>query len=308
MKMKKILSLFVALVLVVGMTGCTNTGKSFFGVVKNVVIGDDYEAAGRMVGNAGYMAYVIMKGDPKYDKYTAKAEEIYAALDNAESFDTATVNQVFLEILQAALTARYGYFKAVAITNGVRIGGVVADRLILKNVSATDANLYVKGLKEGIDEARADTPIEALDAAAASYKEKAEKAKNEASAKYIVCEAGKPCDLDFSKMRSTAKQLVLANEIMAGVKEGKYLDPAEQRDAELNPTKYENLVDFIERTTNMKKFKVKKLRCWIGKVHVTAEGKMDVLEFLWEDEEGNILVCKCTGCVGDYELLDAELE
>ena len=301
--MKKILSVLFALSLTVVMTGCSSTGnKGFFGVVKNVLIGDDYEEAGRMVGKAGYTAYVIMKGDPKYDKYTKKAEEIYTALDNAENFDEASVNQIFLEVLRAALQTRYGYLEAEGITMGVRIGGAIADRMIVKNVSSADAKLYLKGIKEGIDEARAETPQEFLDEAAAKAAEKAAEKENKKKAKYITCTEGQ-CDYDFSKMRETSKQLALAKEL----KNDDWLDYTEQKTEDMRATKAENVEHFITRTLNMKKFKIKTLKVWIGKVKVdSATHKLVSIQFLWEDFDGQISETNCVACEADLELLELE--
>jgi hypothetical protein len=301
--MKKILSVLFALSLTVVMTGCSGTGnKGFFGVVKNVLIGDDYEEAGRMVGKAGYTAYVIMKGDPKYDKYTKKAEEIYVALDNAENFDEASVNQIFLEVLRAALQTRYGYLEAEGITMAVRIGGAIADRMIIKNVSSTDAKLYLKGLKEGVDEARAETPQEFLDEAAAKAAEKAEKEANKKEAKYITCTEGQ-CDYDFTKMRGTSKQLNLAKEL----KKDGWLDYTEQKTEEVLVTKAENVEHFIERTTNLKKLKIKTLKVWIGKMKVdSATHKLVSIQFLREDLDGNVMETTCVACEGDLELMELE--
>lgn len=314
--MKNIIkTLFLAIIVIIAMTGCTSTGKNFFGVVKGVVVGDDYEAAGRMVGEAGYMAYVIMKGDPKYDKYTQKAEEIYAALDNAEGFDTASMNQVILEVMQAALTARYGYVKATLITNGVRIGGVIADRLILKDVSAADATLYAKGLKEGIDEARANTPQSALDEAAAKAAAKAakEKAKKEAEAagkeykeetaeeaapKYIKCKKGDVCEYDFTN-RSLETQLAIAKDL----RDFKFIDPDEPEPKE-GHTKYKNVLDFIARCENLQKFGVKTLCLWISHVKINADNKLEAITFLEQLDNGTTRETNCVSCTMDYELLD----
>jgi len=299
--MKKLLTALIALMLVVGMTGCKSVAdKNFFGLVKGVVIGDDYEAAGRMVGNAGYMAYVVMRGDPKYDKYTSKAEEIYALLDNAEGFDTASVNKIFLEVMQAGLTAKYGFVKAALITDGIRIGGVIADRLFLKNVSTADANLYLKGIKEGIDEARAGTPLEALDQAAAERAAKLAEKENKKNAKYITCTEG-VCEYDFSKMRGTSKQLALANEL----KNDGWLDYSEQPTETVLVTKADNVEHFIERTTVMKKFKVKTLRVWITYVKVNAAThKLVDIKFVLLEDDGTQIDVDCVGCVSDIELLD----
>ena len=335
--MKKLLRcnlMFIVIVLAcILTTGCTSTGKSFFGIIRGVMTPDDYEAAGRMVGEAAYMGYVIMKGDPKYDKYTQKAEEIYMALDNAESFDTASVNQVALEILRAALTARYSYVKANLITDGVRVGGVIADRLIMKDVSSANATLYAKGLKEGIDEGRAKTPASALDEAAAQARAKAEKekAKKEAEAqnkeyveedewakpRYITCAPVKTCSYKFND-RTLAVQKRIAQELD---KFG-FLDKTEQPADEYTVPKYKNVEALITRCEDLEKFGVKKLNVWISDVKVDCKWKTDddgkevldengnkiadcklvSIRFLYQEEDGSVKEATCVRCVMRTEL------
>ena len=46
---------------------CKTAGRpSLLGTVKNVLIGDDYESAGKTFGEACYMGYLILEGNPKY--------------------------------------------------------------------------------------------------------------------------------------------------------------------------------------------------------------------------------------------------
>ena len=300
--------LFLAVILMAGMTtGCkTSTGtKGFFGVVKNVMVGDDYGEAGRRMGRMAYTGYVLMKGNPKYDKYTRKAEEIYTALDNVEDFDAASVNQLLLDILRASLTTRYGYMEAEGITLAIRVGGALADRMLIKdNVSKEDLKLYIKGLKEGVDEARAETPQEFLDAAAAKAAEKLAKEDAKKKAKYITCTEGQ-CEYDFTKMRKTSEQLKLAKEL----KEDGWLDYSEQKTPEVLETKAENVEDFITRTTDLKKVKIKTLKVWIGKVKVDAAAhKLVSIQFLREDFDGQVTETDCVRCEGDLELVALEIE
>jgi hypothetical protein len=110
-------------------TGCASKGKTPLGIVKEVIIGDDYYAAGENVGAISVTAYGILKGDSKYTKYTEKMEKVYEELKKADGDITAgSANEIALEIAQAALTAKYGYAKASLITTGIRIGGAVADK------------------------------------------------------------------------------------------------------------------------------------------------------------------------------------
>lgn len=332
--MKKLFNvLLIAVMSALVLTGCTSTSKNFFGLVKGVVIGDDYEAAGRMVGEAGYMAYIVMKGDPKYDKYTAKMEEVYAALDAAGDFDTGSLNQTILEVARVALTAKYGYVYGTLITDGIRVGGVIADRLILKNVSATDATLYAKGLKEGIDEARSKTPLSALDEAEKARQEKIakEKAKKEAEAagkeyieedewakaKYITCKPVNTCVYKF-KDRTLATQKRIAQELD---KFG-FLDEKEEPADEYSVTKHHNVMALITRCEDLEKYGIKKLNVWISEVKVDckwkvgedgkeeldekgnkiADCKLVAIRFLYEEKDGSIKEADCVGCVVYTEL------
>lgn len=330
-----VMAFVLATTMVTMFTGCTSTGKNFFGIVKGVVIGDDYEAAGRMVGEAGYMAYIVMKGDPKYDKYTSKMEEIYAALDAAGDFDTASVNQIILEVARVALTAKYGYVYGTLITDGIRVGGVIADRLVLKNVSAMDATLYAKGLKEGIDDARTKTPLSALDEAEKARQEKIakEKAKKEAKEKgeeyvekdewenpmYITCKPVKTCVYKFSD-RSLAVQKRIAQELD---KFG-FLDKTEQPEDEYDVPKWKNVLDMISRCEILEKYGVKKVNLWISDVKVDCKWKVDedgkevldekgnkiadckliAIRFLFQYSDGSIKETACVGCQELSELDD----
>lgn len=341
--MKKLTKLFASVLmftaLPVFMTGCTTTGNNFFGTLKGVVIGDDYEAAGKMVGEAGYMAYVIMKGNPKYDKYTSKMEEVYKTLDEAGLIDTVSINQTILEVAQVALSAKYGYVYGTLITDGIRVGGVVADRMIMKNVSAESAKLYAKGILEGVNEARAKTPASALDAAEAQRQEKLEKEKAKAENKeaeleqkkkdewakpiYITCKPVKICPYKFSNRKLSVQKRIAQELDKFG-----FLDPNEEPADEYSITKYKNVKDFIARCERLEKFNVKKVNVWISYVRVNckwkvdengkeildekgnkiADCKLEAITFLWEDSNGNIMETDCVSCMDDTELDDLTTE
>ena len=280
-----VFTLLVMLALIVSSclwTGCSTTGKtSLLGSIKQVIVGDDYEAAGRAVGEAGYMAYVILKGDKKYEKYTAKCEELYAALDNAESetVKLGTLNQVALEVMQAALTAKYGYAKASLITTGVRIGGAVADRIIAKKVDTVAADLFINGFKEGIDEARgAAIPTTPTDTASLPN--------------YITCKKGSKCMFTFTN-RFTAVQLAIAKEL----DDYGFLDKSAVRKDPYVPTDAENVVDFIGLCEKMLELGVDKMKVWIAEVRINEDGKLESIKFLYEDFDGEIKETNCATCV-----------
>ena len=280
-----VFTLLVMLALIVSSclwTGCSTTGKtSLLGSIKQVIVGDDYEAAGRAVGEASYMASVILKGDKKYDKYTTKCEELYAALDNAESetVKLGTLNQVALEVMQAALTAKYGYAKASLITTGVRIGGAVADRIIAKKVDTVAADLFINGFKEGIDEARgAAIPTTPTDTASLPN--------------YITCKKGSKCMFTFTN-RFTAVQLAIAKEL----DDYGFLDKSAVRKDPYVPTDAENVVDFIGLCEKMLELGVDKMKVWIAEVRINEDGKLESIKFLYEDFDGEIKETNCATCV-----------
>jgi hypothetical protein len=242
--------------------GCqTAKSTSLIGTVKQVIIGDDYEAAGKVVGEAGYMAYVILKGNPKYEKYVQKCEELYSALNNAESetVKLGTINTVAMEIMNVALTAKYGYVKAQLITTGVRIGGAVADRIIAKRVDTIAADKFVKGFKEGLDLAIAKTPADALIPA-----------EKEQKIKVFDCPDGN-CTFT-SGSRDVKFQQRLAQQLI----DDGYVDKNEAVKEGHNA--YQNCKDLITRCKTLRKFNVEETRCYIH--HFTIEGgKLKEIEF-----------------------------
>jgi hypothetical protein len=243
--MKKILPLILLVMTVLSVAiftiGCANSGKtSLLGTVKNVIVGDDYEAAGETLGSVGVTAYTILKGNPKYDKYTSKMEELYAALEKADGGVTAgSVNELALEVAQVALTAKYGYAKASLITTGIRVGGAVADRIIARKVDEVAAEQFLKGFKTGVDKALADLPEDAF----------VETEKTEEKA--FECDGGN-CDIVVTD-RSVKKQRAIAEQLV----EEKWVKKSDAPREGMAESDYKNVKDFIERCKVLKKFGVK---------------------------------------------------
>lgn len=294
-KLERILTIFCLVALIVSSclwTGCANTGKqSLLGSVKQVIVGEDYEAAGKVAGEAGYMAYVILKGDKKYEKYTTKCEELYAALDNAESetVKLGTINTVALEVMEVALTAKEGYAKAKLITTGVRIGGAVADRIIAKKVDTVAADKFIRGFKEGLDLAMAKTPADALIPA-----------EEEQKVKVFDCPDGN-CTITAGS-RDVKFQQRMAQQII----DDGYADKNEVVKEGHNA--YTNCKDLITRCKTLRKFNVAETHCYIH--HFTVEnGKLKNIEFRMILDEGEI-VTNCVTCESYPELngLDKDLE
>ncbi len=255
---------------------------SLLGTVKNVLIGDDYEAAGKTFGEACYMGYLILEGNPKYKEYTDKCKELYKALDaaEAETVKLGTVNTVAMEVMQVALTAKYGYVKAQLITSAVRIGGAVADRIIARRVDTVAADKFIKGFKEGIDLAIAKTPPDAL----------VEPEKPKA----FDCKDGN-CTVvvgsrDAQHQRKVAKQLI----------EDGYADKNE-KPKEGEHTAYQNLTDLQERCKVLRKFGVAETNCYIHHF-VIKDGKLAEIEFRMISFDGEEFVTDCVSCCTMPEL------
>lgn len=287
--MKKLFILLTACIAIVGMTGCTQVSKGFFGNLSKVILPDDYEVAGQMTGEAAYMAYVIMKGDPKYDKYTAKMEEIYKALEagEKESLVMGDLNNTFLEVMRVAMTAKYGYVKGALITDGIRIGGVIADRIVSGKIDTIKAEQYLNGVKKGVDNAIANTPAEAF----TEFQKPTEEDK-----KIIRCEDGN-CKGDLSKKRKVSYIAQAAQELL----DTGYIDKNEQAPTGEHNT-YENLEQLIERCKLLKKFGVKKSLMYIGEYEF-KDGKCVKLDIWLEDGE-ELLKVTCVGCMPVDELLE----
>jgi hypothetical protein len=287
--MKKLFILLTACIAIVGMTGCAEVSKGFFGNLSKVLLPDDYEVAGQMTGEAAYMAYVVMKGDPKYDKYTAKMEEIYKALEagEKESLVMGDLNNTFLEVMRVAMTAKYGYVKGALITDGIRIGGVIADRIVSGKIDTVKAEQYLNGVKKGVDNAIANTPADAF----TEFQKPTEEDK-----KIIRCEDGN-CKGDLSKKRKVSYIAQAAQEFL----DTGYISKDEPaKEGEHNT--YENLEQLIERCKLLKKFGVKKSLLYIGEYEF-KDGKCVKLDIWFENGE-ELLKVNCVNCIPVDELLE----
>lgn len=260
--MKKFALLFImaALAATLVFTGCASKsgGKSMLGTVKEVIIGDDYEAAGETLGSVSVTAYTILKGNPKYDKYTGKMEKLWEALNKADGGVTAgNVNELALEVAQVALMAKYGYAKARLITTGIRIGGAVADRLIAKKVDEVAAEQFLKGFKTGVDKALADLPPDAF-APVEKVEEKA-----------FTCDGGN-CDIVVTD-RSVKYQRAVAEQLI----EEKWVKKTDKPREGMDESDYKNVNNFIERCKELKKFGVKTTDLYIKRFKCKTEKGTD---------------------------------
>lgn len=142
------------------LAGCTST-SGFFGAVHSVIVGDDYEAAGETLGQAGYYAYCWLKEDGSYPDQVAKCEELYTAIQKTGSQDIGAVNEAAVEVCRIALAAKYGTAKATLITQAIRIGGAIADRIMARRLDTVAASQFTAGFLAGVQKAKGDyTPAE----------------------------------------------------------------------------------------------------------------------------------------------------
>ena len=141
--------------------GCTTPSPLGQAVGSSLSI-TDYKLAGKAVGESGYYAYSFLKQDPKYATYTARCEQIYAALEKAHegnpdaSIDIAAVNDAALQVLNVVLAAKYGPAQAALITSGARIGILFATNLVKQKIPENKLNLYLEGVWEGVQTAKAN--------------------------------------------------------------------------------------------------------------------------------------------------------
>ncbi len=151
--------LTVMLFSLLNVTGCKSTSPLGNAVGSQLAI-TDYKLAGQAVGEAGYYAYAYLKQDEKYATYTARCEQIYAALEDARegdpdaSIDIAAVNDAALQVLQVVLAAKYGPTQAALITSGARIGILFASNLVKQRIPENKLNLYLDGVWQGIQTAK----------------------------------------------------------------------------------------------------------------------------------------------------------
>ncbi len=279
--------IMVALSTMLIFTGCASksSGKSLLGSVKQIIVGDDYYQAGKNVGGASVVAYGLLKDDPKYEKYTKKCEELYAALQTAEGGATAGgANEIALEILQVALTAKYGYAKARLITTAVRIGGAVADRIIAKKVDEVAANQFLNGFRDGVEESLAGLPADAFTP------------EEKTNDKPFDCPDGN-CTVNVTN-RKVSHQIAVAQELI----DGGYADKTEVA-PEGDVSKYDNIVHFIERCKILQKYKVKKTDLYI-KQFVIEGGKLKTIAFKMILDDGAEFDVSCVGCMDIPEIAD----
>ena len=301
---KALLFIMAALVATLVFTGCSSTkgGKSLLGSVKEVIIGDDYYSAGETLGNVSVTAYTILKGNPKYDKYTGKMEELWDALNKAEGGVTAgSVNELALEVAQVALTAKYGYAKSRLITTGIRIGGAVADRIIAKKVDEVAAEQFLQGFKTGIDKALADLPPDAF-----APTEKVEE-------KAFECDGGN-CDILVTD-RSVKKQRAIAEQLI----DEKWVKKTDLPREGMEESDYKNVSDFIERCKVLKKFGVKTTDMYIKRFKCkTVQGtdgkdirsleNIEIKLIITDEDTGETKEydVKCVGCTDIPEIAKLE--
>lgn len=279
----------VILVVIAAMTGCNSTrigsGKNIIGSVKNVIIGDDYYAAGKKVGKGSVLAYYALKENDKYADITAKCEKLWAELDRQEGdFSIGTINTIALEACRAALTARYGYLAGTAAADTIGVAGVVIDRNLAKKIDTVATAQFVSGFHDGAAEELASIPADALTK------------PKEDGRKPFDCLDGN-CDLTVTN-RKTSHQIAVAQELI----DGNYADRTETA-ADGEVTKYDNIVHFIERCKILQKYKVKKTDLYIKAFKIEGGG-LKTISFKMILDDGKEFDVTCVGCMDIPEIVD----
>ena len=239
--MKKFALILITCILsVVCFTGCASKGLNLLSGVKDVVIGDDYYATAKMLGGASAIGYKLVEGNPKYDKYTAACRDIYNALDaNDDTLTVGSINNVAIDMCRVALTAKYGYVYGALLTDGIIVGGRVADRIIAKRVDKVAAEQFLRGFKDGVDEELKNFP----DTVAQPVEEKEKKA--------FDCKDGN-CTIVVTN-RSVKHQKAVAQQLI----DEKWVKETDLPRENMPESDYTNVKDFVTRCEDLQKFGVK---------------------------------------------------
>lgn len=268
--------------------GCQHTkGTNFIDSVKNVIVGDDYYAAGKTVGKGSVIAYYALLGNDKYSDITGKCKELWKELDNQEGdFSIGTINKIAIEVCRKAVTDRYGFLAGTAAADALNVAGVVIDRNLAKKIDAVATSQFVSGYHDGVEEELKNIPADAL-----TKPEKDDK-------KPFECTDGN-CEVTITN-RKVSHQIAVAQELL----DGNYADKSETApDGEVS--KYDNITHFIERCKILQKYKVKKTDLYIKSFKIEG-GVLKTISFKMILDDGKEFDVSCVGCMDIPEIVDAE--
>lgn len=269
---KTIVFALVATMSVMLTTGC---GALKFDGIKQTIVGENYEAAGEIVGEAGFYAYEYLKQDKKYSQYCEKMEAVYTQIESGElnAEGIGVINEVAMLVSEEALKAKYSDAEVFLIVRAIRIAGAIADRGVSSRIDKDSADKFFKGFMIGIAKAKGQ------------WIEPIPKPEDEP----FICPDGN-CKIDGLRYKKDVSyQKAVAKKLL------KSADKKEVTTDEKPVTDYDNLQHFIERCEQLESKKIKKTLVVIDSF-ILADNKLTSLKFLSLRNRDDWADTKCVGC------------
>lgn len=287
--MKKTITIIMAaLAAVIILTGCAGLDQNLLGDIKPSVSVQNPRQLGKLAGEGAYLAYVISKNNPKYDKEVAMCEDIWARIKAGDGTVTvADINNLAIQMGSAAVANKEGWVYGAAVVLGIQAAGAFADKAVAGNVDTEALNEFLAGAVEGVNLMQATIPADALIPA-----------EQEKKVKVFDCPDGN-CTVTAGS-RNVKFQQRMAQQILD---EG-YADKEEVVKEGHNA--WQNCKDLIARCKMLRKYKVDETRCYIH--HFTVEnGKLKAIEFrmILDDTE---IITTCVSCESYLELDELDID
>lgn len=281
--MKKYVFALIAGLMAVLMTGCS--ALKFDGI-KQTIVGENYEAAGEIVGEAGFYAYQYLKQDKKYAEYCGKMEKVYSQIENGEltAEGIGVINEVAMLVSEEALKAKYSDAEVFLIIRAIRIAGAIADRGVSSRIDKNSADKFFNGFMIGIAKAKGQ------------WIEPTPKPEDEP----FICPDGN-CKIDGLRYKNElAYQKALAKKLLT------YADKNEVLTEDKIVTDYENLTHLIEHCEQLESYKVKKTLVVVDSF-IIKDSKLTSVSFL-KFSSDHWVVSTCVNCEGLPELWEENKE
>lgn len=270
--MKRFMLMLMLGLSVIVMTGC---GALKFDGIKQTVVGENYEAAGEIVGEAGFYAYEYLKADKKYARYCDKMEKVYSQIESGEltAEGIGVINEVAMLVSEEALRAKYSDAEVFLIIRAIKIAGAIADRGVSSRIDKASADRFFNGFMKGVAKAKGQ------------WVEPEVKPEDEP----FVCPDGN-CKIDGLRYKNeVAYQKALAKKLK------KYADKNEKLTEDKLVTDYDNLAHQIERCEQLESYKVDKT--WVVVDSFTIKnGKLAAITFMALRDGKEWVVTDCVGC------------
>lgn len=282
-------AIMLVLTSVVTFTGCAGLDQNLLGNLKPSVSVQNPRKLGKLAGEGAYLAYVVCKNNPKYDKEVAMCEEVWDKLLAEDGTVTvADINNLAIQMGSAAVADKYGWVYASAVVMGMQAAGALADNAASGNIDTEFLNEFLGGAVEGVNLMKATIPADALIPA-----------EKEKKVKVFECPGGNctitPSSRDVKYQQRLAQQLI----------DDGYVDKDEVVKEGHNA--WQNCKDLITRCKTLRKYKVEETRCYIHHF-IIENGKVKEIEFhmigYQNGDEPYEYVTNCVTCEMYLELED----